>query len=289
MKTHQVIAVVLACGGIAIAADAWKDKPSSEWSDKDVSQLLTKSPWAKEVPGTFSGGPTAANNGGGGRGRGGGGGGMAGGGDLGGVGGGGGMGGGGGYGGGGGGMGGGGGGMGGGGGYGGGRGGRDMGAGGIGGGMQAPQFTVRWESAAPMLESPVEKTAGSHAGAVAQWAKDYYVITVAGGGRGGRRNEMGGAGGGTGDWRPDPARMKEMMDRMKEATSLTPKGKSPVSPERVEMVSTPEGRVTAFLFPRSADLSLDDKEVTFHTAMGPMEVKSTFKLKDMVYQGKLQL
>src|SRR5206468_269342 len=102
-----------------------------------------------------------------------------------------------------------------------------------------------------------------------------------------RRNSEAGAGGG--DWRPDPSRVQEMQDRLKEATSLTAKGKDPITPARVEMIQTPEGRATAFLFPRTSDLSLDDKEVVFQTAMGPMAVKSTFKLKDMTYQGKLQL
>jgi hypothetical protein len=31
------------------AADPWQSKPFTEWSDKDVNKLLTKSPWAREV------------------------------------------------------------------------------------------------------------------------------------------------------------------------------------------------------------------------------------------------
>ena len=148
-----------------------------------------------------------------------------------------------------------------------------------------PKFLVRWDSAAPMLETAVKQNPASYTSAVSQWSKDFYVITVTGGM--GPRSQEGASG--SGDWRPDSSRIQEMQDRIKDATSLTPKGKDPIAPVRVEMLQTPAGRATAFLFPRTAGLSLDDKEVVFQTAMGPMAVKSTFKLKDMTYQGKLQL
>lgn len=35
------------------AGDFWQDKPASEWSDKDVKRLVTKSPWAKETTASF--------------------------------------------------------------------------------------------------------------------------------------------------------------------------------------------------------------------------------------------
>ena len=51
-----------------------------------------------------------------------------------------------------------------------------------------------------------------------------------------------------------------------------------------------EGKMTfRFYFPRSADLSLDDKEVLFQTRVGPMELKQRFVLKDMTFDGKLAL
>jgi hypothetical protein len=43
---------VFALGGLGaiplLGADAWSKKPS-EWSDKDIQKILTKSPWAKEA------------------------------------------------------------------------------------------------------------------------------------------------------------------------------------------------------------------------------------------------
>jgi hypothetical protein len=50
------------------AADPWQSKPFTEWSDKDVNKLLTKSPWAREVSVELNG-PAAALADGGGRDR----------------------------------------------------------------------------------------------------------------------------------------------------------------------------------------------------------------------------
>jgi hypothetical protein len=260
---------------VSFAGDFWKDKAPTDWSDKEVSRMMTSSPWAKQVSVQMGGAAGGGmRGGGGGRGRGGGGGmgGMGGGG----MGAGGGMGGGGGA------------GMGGRGIGGGGEEGIGGGGGGMGGGggapVEVPKMTVRWESAIPVREAAVKTEAAAKD--VDQWSKEFYVITVGGG-----RISMGGAGGRRGGERPqpDPARMQQMQDRFKEATTLKRKGKDPIQPARVERLQTPEGSIMAFLFPRSEAIDLDDKEVTFETAIGPMEVKSKFNLKDMVYKGKLSL
>jgi hypothetical protein len=46
---------------------------------------------------------------------------------------------------------------------------------------------------------------------------------------------------------------------------------------------------TLFYFPRLEPIFPDDKQVTFTTKLGPLEVKAKFALKEMVYQGKLEL
>jgi hypothetical protein len=46
---------------------------------------------------------------------------------------------------------------------------------------------------------------------------------------------------------------------------------------------------TLFYFPRLDPIFPDDKQVTFTTKLGPLEVKAKFTLKEMVYQGKLEL
>ena len=46
---------------------------------------------------------------------------------------------------------------------------------------------------------------------------------------------------------------------------------------------------TLFYFPRLEPIFPDDKQVTFTTKLGPLEVKAKFTLKEMMYQGKLEL
>ena len=77
---------------------------------------------------------------------------------------------------------------------------------------------------------------------------------------------------------------------MKEATKLERKGKDPISPVKVEMKEIENARVTWFYFEGGGQpIDAQDKEVTFTTRMGPMQIKAKFSLKDMSYQGKLAL
>lgn len=160
---------------------------------------------------------------------------------------------------------------------------------GPGGMAQQRKVTVRWESAAAMQAAPLKE--GDLHAKVAAWSKEFYVVTASG---------MGGMGGGRGNFsganpdRPeaDPERMtqmrNQMQDRLKTATLLKRKGKDPIYPARIERLQTADGPMTVFLFPREP-ISMEDKEVQFESAMGPMEVRTRFVLKEMAYQGKLEL
>jgi hypothetical protein len=48
------------------------------------------------------------------------------------------------------------------------------------------------------------------------------------------------------------------------------------------------GNVRVF-FPKTDAITLEDKEVVFGTAFGSIRVSQRFRLKDMVYKGKLEL
>jgi hypothetical protein len=74
------------------------------------------------------------------------------------------------------------------------------------------------------------------------------------------------------------------------AAVLQRKGKDPIHPERV-LTGQGEGRlVFVFLFSRTGQpIELQDKEVTFLCSMGPAKFKTKFSLKDMVFDGKLDL
>jgi hypothetical protein len=46
---------------------------------------------------------------------------------------------------------------------------------------------------------------------------------------------------------------------------------------------------TLFYFSRGLALRPEDKNVTFSTKLGPIDVKCRFTLKDMMYRGNLEL
>lgn len=271
---NAVMTAALSCPLVLLAGDFWHDKDPSQWSSDEVNQMLANSPWAKQVTASFnqegSGGRGGGMGGGGGMGRGGGGWGGGGGGM------------------GGGGWGGGGGGMGGGG-WGGGGGGMGRGGGGRGQSQGGPalKVTVRWESAAPVHEALV-KSEAADVSKFTDWSKDYYVVTVSGLPQMGQNRR----GDNADQEQQDPDRAKEMqqrmLDRAKQNTALKLKNRS-VAPERVESIDSPGGRTLVFLFPRTANILTDDKELSFMSSMGRMEIRSKFALKEMMFKGKLEL
>jgi hypothetical protein len=147
MITRRIVVLAALGAGLVLAAWAfapgefWNDKQPSDWSDKDVQRLLTKSPWAKEASVEFDfsamGGPDGGPGPMGG--------GMPGGGEMGGPG-----------------M----------GGPGGGGPGGMGGPGGPGGGPPQSRALVRWESAAPIRDADKRQ--------LPEDAAEYYVIGVSG-------------------------------------------------------------------------------------------------------------
>jgi hypothetical protein len=54
-KTLQFVVPLIAAAGLLTAAEFWETKPASEWSEKNVKRLLTKSPRPKEVSARLAG------------------------------------------------------------------------------------------------------------------------------------------------------------------------------------------------------------------------------------------
>jgi hypothetical protein len=128
---------------------------------------------------------------------------------------------------------------------------------------------VRWESALPVREAL--KTAAP------KDVKDFYVLNVVGNLPGAIPNS---------DEHPDSA----ATQYLKEITKLEHKGDQ-VHLSRVELA--PENELspagTLFYFSRMLALMLKDKEALFTTKIGPLDIKCTFTLKDMMYGGALEL
>lgn len=231
------------------AADFWESKSYTEWSEKEVGKLLTNSPWSQKVTVYMSGGGGGFGGAGGG-GRGGGGG-FGGSGIP----------------------------RGGGGGGGRGGGGRRGGGGDFGGGGMAPatNLFVRWFSSLPVKQAIVMSKYGDEA-ATAQQAIDYlarqedhYIVAVVG----------------------LPGRMAGFVQRnpdaLKENTVLKRKKKDPINPDEIQVQSQEESVSFYFMFPKTDEITVDDKDVEFVMKTQRFEVKRKFKLKNMVFNGKLSL
>jgi hypothetical protein len=122
--------------------------------------------------------------------------------------------------------------------------------------------TVRWESALPVRAALNRGVPGD--------APADYILNVLG-------NVPG----------VDP---NSSTDILKANTTLEHKGDeiklSKVEPAPANDLSA-DG--TLFYFSRVLALRLEDREVSFTTKLGPLDIKCKFALKDMLYRGKLEL
>jgi hypothetical protein len=86
-------------------------------------------------------------------------------------------------------------------------------------------------------------------------------------------------------------------------TTIKVKGKPDIHPTEIQIppAAAPAGKGgpggrggggtfdLILLFPKNAGLTVDDKELDFSTRVGKMSIRKKFKLKDMVYNGKLEM
>jgi hypothetical protein len=128
---------------------------------------------------------------------------------------------------------------------------------------------VRWDSALPVREALK--------GGGPKNIKDFYVLNVIGNLPGAVPSE-------------DEPADRGSLAYLKDNTKLQHKGDE-IHLSRVEDAPgsdlSPAG--TYFYFSRMLALMPEDKEVTFATRIGPLDVKCKFTLKDMIYRGSLDL
>jgi hypothetical protein len=234
------------------AADFWTTKPFTDWNEKEVAKILSSSPWAVKVTvtGGVGGGPAGiAETAGSGRG----------------------------------------------GGRGGGGGGRSSGPQGDGansdpgisgggggdfggGGPSGVSVTILWQTAMPVKQALIKRQYGAEAGtspeakAKLDRSEPVYVLTLSG-----MPGSMLGAAQGD--------RKAALLD----LTVLTVPGKPPLKATDVQVTG---GRGTGnvfFVFPKTTTFTVEDKEVDFSTKFDKTPVKGKFKLKDMVFNGKVEM
>lgn len=262
--------VIPVIGAVTVwAAEVWNAKDYTQWTSDEIHKVLTDSPWAKSASVSFESqglrGGGMGRRGGGGIGHGGGG--YPGGGGI---------------------------GFPGGGGYPGGGGGMGRGyphgggaddSGGGWGGSGSQTVLIRWDSASPVQHALQRNGEPVPAG---KTGEKEYVISVIGwrmpaGDRHGH-NKTDDTGDPSASGNKDP-----MRERLMNASQLLIKNRGGVSPDDVKVNLADGGNEVQFFFPAADLISLDDKEVTFQTHMGPMKLEKKFRLKDMTVDGKLEL
>jgi hypothetical protein len=154
---------------------------------------------------------------------------------------------------------------------------QEVGSGAIPGGGASMSITVSWRSALAVREAVAKEKFGAEAATSADAKKiiedvpKFYLVLISG----------------------LPGRALHGNDKMKESllqsTSLIVKGKDPIQPTDVQTGGNEQRPVVLFIFPKTAPLSLDDKDVEFSTKLGTIVVKQKFHLKDMMFNGKLDL
>ena len=244
--------LVLGLGAWALgAAEFWERKKFSEWTEKEVRKMLNDSPWARPVEIRVDAMGGARAGGGGGRRRGGGGGGGfdASAGSMGGA---------------------------------------DEGMGGGmgrgGGGMPMPEAVptitvyVRWRTALPVKQALVRARFGDEAATSPDAAKflsaqeTHHIIEIAG--------------------VPMPM-LRIKPDQLKAGAQLRIKDKPPIQAVDLK-AGRDENRINLYLiFPRQQDgtpvIVLEDKEVEVLLKAGPLDIRRKFRLKDMIFEGKLEI
>jgi hypothetical protein len=139
---------------------------------------------------------------------------------------------------------------------------------------------VRWESAKPVLEAlrtPLPEALANH-----------YVISVSGIPMLSTSRQR--SADSDADATVSQAPNEDMLERIKGLTYLEPKGKAPAQPGLVQQSTSTSRETRTLLFGFSKDLlslTPEDKEVTFTTHLGNLQVKAKFNLKEMMYRKAL--
>jgi hypothetical protein len=253
MRCALALVVFLSLAGAPVwAEDFWLKTKFTEWSDKDVQKMLRDSPWARPVSVQLGGGGMGGMGGGGGRG-----------------------------------------------GRGGGGGGADIsaapsasddlggGMGGMGGGrgrgggqsmesIPSHTVTVRWLTALPVRQALARMRFGKEAGTSPEAAKMLqpeerrYVVGLA---------DL-----------PPQLLMRSNPAELKSKATLRVKGREPLVATEAVPERGQRGATLYLVFPRPGfPITLDDKDVEVVLKLTSVEIKRRFRLKDMLFDGRLEL
>jgi hypothetical protein len=128
--------------------------------------------------------------------------------------------------------------------------------------------TLRWASALPIREAEL-KARDTRAPMVDE---DHYAIEVYG----------------------LPSKQvkddsKKLADEFKAKAAIKRLAKDDLKPSSVEIVVRDDGPVLVYLFPRKAEITWRDHEITFEAEIGNLKIKQAFQADDMKFHGALEL
>jgi hypothetical protein len=169
-----------------------------------------------------------------------------------------------------------------------------------GGGPVLPKIVVRWESAAPICQvcarSGLQKYLFTCTAKLlylsglsrkfAELSEEFYIVSISNypkivpHGRGQEAPQHSAAAN---------AALEELGQRIRQLTFIRRKGKDPIRPAQVVVLPAGQGLLSIVFFPRTAAITLGDKQVLFESADGMIVVTSKFNLRKMIYKGKLEL
>jgi hypothetical protein len=145
-------------------------------------------------------------------------------------------------------------------------------------GTREPEIAARWQSALPIRQAFVRLKYGAEADK-SDDAKKYlekepmtYEIILSGPLQPFLRGK------------PD-----DVAKTLSDVTFLTTKEKGAVKSTSIQVGKSGASMDVLISFPRSTPYTVDDKDVEFSTKLGTSTVKIKFHLKDMVYNGKLEM
>jgi len=137
---------------------------------------------------------------------------------------------------------------------------------------------VRWQSAKPVREAVIKARFGNEAGTSAEARKaleepvDHYIISICG--------------------LPSTAfggNAEEFRQQMLAQGMLVIKGKDPIKPVDFTTEDTGHSAQGMFVFPKTDPITEDDKEVEFIVKIRDTSIRQKFHVKEMLYNGKLDL
>lgn len=139
-------------------------------------------------------------------------------------------------------------------------------------------LVVRWQSAMPVREAVVKAKFGNEAGTSAEAKKaleepiEHYILAIGGVPKGALQGDS-----------------EELKKLMLSQGVLLIKGKDPIRP--VDFMTQGKGGTAEvlFAFPKTKPITEEDKEVEFVVRIGDYSIKQRFRLKDMLFNGKLDL